>query len=88
VDSHVLRETTTPHSGKPCSSGRRERQHYRKRQQATAHRHPLRTAEPADLEVFIRREDAERFIEQLRGDEPEIGRKCGTRSGSLKLGLN
>ena len=27
------------------------------------------------LEVFIRREDAERFIEEVRGDEPEITAK-------------
>ncbi len=24
-----------------------------------------------ELEVFIRREDAERFVEEVRGDEPE-----------------
>lgn len=25
-----------------------------------------------ELDVFIRREDAERFIEEVRGDEPEL----------------
>ena len=25
-----------------------------------------------ELEVFIRREDAERFIEEVRGDEPDL----------------
>ncbi len=25
-----------------------------------------------ELEVFIRREDAERFIEEVRGDDPEV----------------
>jgi len=24
------------------------------------------------LDVFVRREDAERFIEEIRGDEPEL----------------
>ena len=28
-----------------------------------------------ELEVFIRREDAERFIEEVRGDEPEMAAK-------------
>ena len=27
------------------------------------------------LEVFIRREDAERFIEEVRGDDPEVAAK-------------
>ena len=27
------------------------------------------------LEVFIRREDAERFIEEVRGDDPEMTAK-------------
>jgi hypothetical protein len=30
--------------------------------------HPLRDA----IETFIRREDAERFIEEVRGDDPEL----------------
>lgn len=28
-----------------------------------------------ELEVFVRREDAERFVEEIRGDEPEIAAK-------------
>jgi len=37
----------------------------------------------AELEVFIRREDAERFIEEVRGDDPEMAAKgYGSRSGS------
>ena len=27
------------------------------------------------LEVYVRREDAERFIEEIRGDDPEIAAK-------------
>ena len=32
-----------------------------------------------ELEVFIRREDAERFIEEVRGDEPEMRREDADR---------
>ena len=28
-----------------------------------------------ELEVFVRREDAERFVEEMRGDEPEVAAK-------------
>jgi hypothetical protein len=48
------------------------------------------------LEVFVRREDAEHFIEEVRGDEPELAsstaarqsrekrvRLCRERAGSL-----
>jgi hypothetical protein len=31
------------------------------------------------LEVFVRREDAERFIDEVRGDEPEIAAKDADR---------
>jgi hypothetical protein len=35
------------------------------------------------IEVFIRREDAERFVEQVRGDGIRSSRAtCGSRSGS------
>ena len=27
------------------------------------------------LEVFVRREDAERFIEEVRGDDPDVAKK-------------
>jgi hypothetical protein len=33
--------------------------------------HPLGDA----VETFIRREDAERFIEEVRGDDPEVAAK-------------
>jgi hypothetical protein len=36
------------------------------------------------LEVFIRREDAERFIEEVRGDDPRLPRSSGSISGSLR----
>jgi hypothetical protein len=35
-----------------------------------------------ELEVFIRREDAERFIEEVRADAPTWQRSLGSRSGS------
>ena len=35
-----------------------------------------------ELEVFIRREDAERFIEEVRGDDPDTQGGCGSRSAS------
>jgi hypothetical protein len=39
-----------------------------------------------ELEVFVRREDAERFIEEVRGDEQE---RCGSkRASSRRVGLN
>jgi hypothetical protein len=39
---------------------------------------------PLGLEVFIRREDAEQFIEEVRGDDPEWRRSSGSRSGSWR----
>jgi hypothetical protein len=36
------------------------------------------------LEVFVRREDAERFIEEVRGDQPEMAASCGSRNGSSR----
>ena len=42
-----------------------------------------------ELEVFIRREDAERFIEEVRGDDPELAATCGSRSeSSRRAGFN
>jgi hypothetical protein len=43
-----------------------------------------------ELEVFIGREDAERFIEEVRGDDPEVGgeaadRGAGARGGRAEL---
>ena len=37
-----------------------------------------------DLEVFIRREDAERFIEEVRGDDPEVAEKLRIEERELK----
>jgi hypothetical protein len=39
------------------------------------------------LEVFIRREDAERFIEEVRGDEPEMAAKLRIEEQELWAGL-
>ena len=38
------------------------------------------------LEVFIRREDAERFIEEVRGDDPEIAVKLRIEERELEAG--
>lgn len=35
------------------------------------------------LEVLIRRVGAERFIEEVSGDDPEVRRSSGSKSGSL-----
>ena len=35
-----------------------------------------------ELEAFVRREDAERFIEEVRGDDPRLQRSSGSRSAS------
>ena len=46
--------------------------------------HPLGDA----IETFIRREDAERFVEEVRGDEPELARLAadrGARGGRAEL---
>jgi hypothetical protein len=38
------------------------------------HRRPLQPRSPARrrVETFLRREDAERFVEEVRGDDPEL----------------
>lgn len=36
------------------------------------------------LEVFTRREDAERFVEEVRRDAPEAAASCGSRSASSR----
>ena len=38
------------------------------------------------LDVFIRREDAERFIEEVRGDEPELAAKLRIEERKLEAG--
>jgi hypothetical protein len=39
-----------------------------------------------DVEPFIRREDAERFIDEVRGDEPELAAKLGVEERELEAG--
>ena len=36
------------------------------------------------LEVFIRRDDAARFIEEVRGDDPEVATKLGIEERELE----
>ncbi len=38
------------------------------------------------LEVFIRREDAERFIAEVRGDDPEVAAKLRIEEPDLEAG--
>jgi hypothetical protein len=38
------------------------------------------------LEVFIRREDAERFINEIRGDDPEVAAKLRIEERQLEAG--
>jgi hypothetical protein len=40
----------------------------------------------AALEVFIRREDAERFIAEVRGDDPEVAAKLRIEERELEAG--
>jgi hypothetical protein len=41
------------------------------------------------METFIRREDAERFIEEVRGDEPELASRLRIEERDLEAaGLN
>jgi hypothetical protein len=42
--------------------------------------HPLGDA----IEVLIRREDAERFIEEVRGDDPEVAAKLRIEERELR----
>jgi len=35
------------------------------------------------VETLVRREDAECFIEEVRGDDPSLRRRCGSRSVGL-----
>jgi hypothetical protein len=37
-------------------------------------------------EVFVRREDAEQFIEEVRGDEPEMAAKLRIEERELEAG--
>jgi hypothetical protein len=38
------------------------------------------------LDVFVRREDAERFIDEIRGDEPELARLLRIEERELEAG--
>jgi hypothetical protein len=38
------------------------------------------------LEVFVRREDAERFIEEIRGDDPELAKPLRIEERELEAG--
>jgi hypothetical protein len=38
------------------------------------------------LEMFIRREDAERFIEEIRGDDPGVAAKLRIEERELEAG--
>ena len=38
------------------------------------------------VEVFVRREDAERFIEEVRGDEPELAEQLRIEERELEAG--
>ena len=38
------------------------------------------------IDVFLRREDAERFIEEIRGDEPELAEPLRIEERELKAG--
>ena len=40
----------------------------------------------SELEVFICRKDAERFIEEVRGDEPEMAAKLRIEERELEAG--
>ena len=39
-----------------------------------------------ELEVFVRREDAERFIEKIRRDDPELARDLRIEERELETG--
>jgi hypothetical protein len=39
-----------------------------------------------DLTVFVRREDAERFIEEVRGEDPEVAAKLRVEERELEAG--
>ena len=38
------------------------------------------------IETFIRREDAERFVEEVRGDDPEVAAKLRIEERELEAG--
>jgi hypothetical protein len=38
------------------------------------------------IDVFVRRKDAERFIEEVRGDEPELAESLRIEERELEVG--
>jgi hypothetical protein len=38
------------------------------------------------IDVFVRREDAERFVEEIRGDDPELARHLRIEERELEAG--
>ncbi len=38
------------------------------------------------IDVFVRREDAERFVEEVRGDEPELAKQLRIEERELEAG--
>jgi hypothetical protein len=36
------------------------------------------------VETFVQRDDAERFITEVRGDDPELAESCESRSASWR----
>jgi hypothetical protein len=38
------------------------------------------------IDVFVRREDAERFLEEVRGDEPELAKLLRIEERKLEAG--
>ena len=49
----------------------------RRRRRTLAPNFPL----GVELEVFVRREDAEKFVEEVRGDDPELAGYLRIESG-------
>ena len=52
-----------------------------------AGRVPARVQLGEAVEVFIRREDVERFIDEVRGDEPELAMHLRIEERELEAGL-
>jgi hypothetical protein len=55
---------------------------YAIRDLTSRHDHPFGEA----VDVFVRREDADRFIEEVRGDEPELAENVRIEERELRAG--
>ena len=64
------------------SNALESRSSLRRRRRALSPNFPL----GVDVEVFIRREDAERFIREVRGDDPEVAAKLRIEERDLEAG--